>query len=157
MKTTFSLPLKQRRTRMPVTLVTALVGVLAMSGCSFVEKQTSDAWSVSYEITVVGDELNRLDSVSYLDAPSRGEDSAAVAAGTVATSNVADDPSKAVWSTTALVTATQESSVTATPGPGTSASCRILLDETREIASETAPAGEAVTCTATTPEFPKQG
>lgn len=75
-------------------------------------------------------------------------------AGTVATSNLADDASKAVWSTTAMVTATQDSQITATPGPGATASCRILLDGTREIASETAARGEAVTCAAATPEFP---
>lgn len=153
MKTTYGLPLTQR-TRLSLTLVGALVAVLAMSGCGFVQKQTSNAWSVSYEVTVVGEELNRLDAVSYLEAPSRGEDSETVDAGTVATSNLADDASKAVWSTTAMVTATQDSQVTATPGPGTTASCRILLDGTREIASETAARGEAVTCTAATPEFP---
>lgn len=67
-KTTYGLPLTPR-IRLSLTLVGALVAVLAMSGCSFVQKQTSNVWSVSYEITVVGEELNWLDAVSYLEAP----------------------------------------------------------------------------------------
>ncbi|WP_459301102.1 hypothetical protein [Arthrobacter sp. TMN-49] len=156
MNTINGFPLSRQRTRILATMIAGTLAVTAMSGCSFVEKQTSDAWSVSYEVTVAGGELNSLGSVSYDEAPSRGEDSSTVEKGTVATTNLIDAPGKAQWSATALVTATKKSSVAATPGPGSTASCRILLDGTKEIATAAAPAGQPVTCASTTPAFEKE-
>jgi hypothetical protein len=144
---------RTRLLRTATATAAALLTVLSAAGCSFIEKQTADAYSITYRVTVEGDEVNKISAVEYGEAPSRGEDSSSVDAGEVGTTNDLDDPRRASWDTTALVTATQDAWITATPPAGASASCSILIDGEREIDSATAPPGEPVECRATTPAF----
>lgn len=130
--------------------------LLALTGCGagdFIEKQTADAWSVTYEVTVSGTAINALDEVTYLDSPSRGEKSEPTPAERVATTNDPDHAGTAVWKETAMVTAEHEAGVSATPLADATAVCRILLDDEREISSVTGTAGERVECAASTPAF----
>lgn len=129
-----------------------------LSGCGAVDsfgKATSDAWAVTYEVAVEGSSGNQLSEVSYLEAEKRGEDSSAVTEDSVSLAADAKDKSKKTWSAESMVTAEKEASISATPGKDGTATCRILLDGTREIASETGAPGERVLCQATTPAFKK--
>lgn len=130
--------------------------LLSATGCGFVQKQTADSWSVTYEVEVQGADINVLEDVSYDEAFSRGEESGTVTKGEVVTTNLATAKNRAKWSTTAMVTAGSQASVTAKPLPGATATCRILLDETRELIAKTGRPGETVTCTVETPAFDKK-
>lgn len=126
-----------------------------MAGCSAVDswdKATADAWAVTYEVSVSGGATGTLHDVAYLQAPARGEDSAEVVEGSVATSSEGSGE-KAAWRTETMVTAQQDAAIAATPGEGATATCRILLDETRELAAHSAGPGERVECSAATPAF----
>ncbi|MDR4534428.1 hypothetical protein [Glutamicibacter sp. PS] len=129
---------------------------LSLTACGasdFLKKQTADAWSVTYEVTVEGKDINRLTEVSYLDAPSRGESSSNVPVGEAATTNSASNAAKASWTKDAMVTAEADARISATPGKGAKATCRILLDGERELAKKTGAPGKPVECSATTPAF----
>lgn len=138
-------------------LIAALLGV-CVAGCGAVEsykKQIVDVWSVTYEVTVTGPSINALDQVSYLQAPARGEKSVESPAESVVTTNTLNDPDTAVWRTTTTVTAEDTAMVTATARAGSTATCRILLDDVKEIQSSTAQTGESVVCQVKTPAFDK--
>lgn len=126
-----------------------------MSGCAVVGRQFADTWAVTYEVVVEGESTTELHDVSYLDAPGRGQDSAPVPAGTVATVNAVGTPQRASWKVESQVTAGQPAEITASAPAGTRISCRILLDREKAIASESEEAGGTITCRTTTPPFEK--
>ncbi len=128
-----------------------------LTGCGAVEsydKATSDAWAVTYEVSVAGGKEDRLQQVSYLEAEKRGEDSTLVTEDSVTTTEDAKDKNQS-WSVESTVTAQKEASIAATPDKDGAATCRILLDGVKEIASQTGKPGERVQCDVTTPAFKK--
>lgn len=148
---------KVRRTIVMSSVLTAVGLAIASCGAGeFVEKQTADAWSVTYRITVEGGEINALEEVTYLEAPSRGEESVETDRGTAATVNDPDAAHMATWEETAVVTAQSEAGVSATPREGATATCQVLLDGEKEIAAETGRPGTRVDCRVSTPAFDKK-
>lgn len=132
-------------------VVAGSVAVLA-TGCSFVQQQTGDAWSVTYEVRVDQPSGAALTDVRVEGAERRGEAPAVHRLDAQETGSSDGDGSR--WEHDAIVLAEQRASVRATPGAGATATCRILLDGKREIASETsARPGDAVRCSADTPAF----
>ncbi|MGQ3383282.1 hypothetical protein [Glutamicibacter sp. TV12E] len=134
---------------------TALAFGAGMAGCSAVDswdKATADAWAVTYEVSVSGGAADTLHDVAYLQAPARGEDSSEVFEDSVATASEGSGE-KAAWRTETTVTAQQDAAIAATPGEDATATCRILLDGTRELAEDSAGPGERVECSAATPAF----
>ena len=74
-----------------------------------------------------------------------------MSAGTVTTAGT--NGGSATWSVDSSVVVGDTAKITATAAEGQRATCRILLDGERELASETGEAGGAVTCSATAPPF----
>ncbi|NQD42120.1 hypothetical protein [Glutamicibacter halophytocola] len=142
-----------------VSASTAMLALAAgLAGCGAVgswDKATSDAWAVTYEVTVAGGSGDSLKDVSYLEAEKRGEDSTEVTEDSVATTDDAKKKASSIWSVESMVTAQKDASIAATPAQGGTATCRILLDGVKEIASETGAPGKRVQCEATTPAFKK--
>ncbi|MFK0083043.1 hypothetical protein [Glutamicibacter sp. NPDC090743] len=133
-----------------------LVLGMGLTGCGAIEsfdKSTADAWAVTYEITVSGEAADALSDVSYLDSPSRGEDSAEVTEQAVATTSGAGKNSESIWTAQSVITAEKDAAIAATPAAGSTATCRILLDGVKEIAAQTGKPGERVECAVTTPAF----
>lgn len=131
---------------------------VGLAGCGAVDsfdKATSDAWAVTYEVTVAGTSNDSLHDVTYLEAEKRGEDSAPVTEGSVATTTDAEKKANKTWSVESMVTAQKDASIAATPDKDSTATCRILLDGVKAIATETGAPGERVQCDATTPAFKK--
>ncbi|ROP72671.1 hypothetical protein [Curtobacterium sp. PhB115] len=143
------------RIHRPVRLVAGAVlaaGLaLTATGCSFVQQQTGDAWSVTYQVQVDGPAGSELSDVRVEGAEKRGDAPEVHRLGTQKTSTA--KTSGSAWEHESIVLAEQRASVRATPGPDATATCRILLDGEREIAAETSAAGKAVTCSADTPAF----
>lgn len=131
-------------------VVASSVAVLA-SGCSFIQQQTGDAWSVAYEVSVDQPSGAALTDVRVEGADKRGDAPEVHRLGAQETSTATTSGS--AWEHDAIVLAEQRASVRATPPRGATATCRILLDGTREIATETAAAGQPVTCSVDTPAF----
>ena len=142
-----------RALRLTAVAAATLLTALTATGCSYVAKYTADAYSITYRVTVEGDDIDTISAVEYGESPNRGEETAAVDAGGLVTKNDSADAHTASWQTEALVTATEEAWVTATPGAGAVATCSILIDGEREIDTATAGMGETVECRATTPAF----
>lgn len=140
--------------RTTATAVVALLLGVGASGCGAVaeyEKSISDSWAVTYEISLSGAGTGQLSDITYLESEQRGE------AGTQLTlpsgKATADGNGKQVWSVESIVTAQEDAAVSAVPDAGVAATCRILLDESRQIATSTSAPGERVDCTASTPAF----
>lgn len=126
----------------------------ALTGCSTVTdigKSMQDAWSVTYEISVDGADTVTLSDVSYLGAESRVDGAKTVKVGDAEAQS--GSGGSASWSVETLVVAGKQATVTATPPSDLTASCKILLDGTKEIAAETGTPGAPVTCDVVTPEF----
>jgi len=140
------------RARTAAAAASALSVVLLASGCAFVQQHVGDAWSVTYEVSVdqpVGAELT---GTEFDGAEKRGEEVTTQDVGTARTATAQDGGSS--WEVESIVLAEGQASVTATPAPGATATCRILLDGTREIATATsASPGAPVECTVDTPRF----
>lgn len=143
------------RNRRTVRLLAAAVVVgsvaLITTGCSVVQRQTGDAWAVTYEVQVDAPTGSALSDVRVEGAEQRGDAPEVHRLGTRDTDATDGDGSR--WQHHAIVLAEQRASVRATPPEGATATCRILLDGKREIATETATVGEPVTCSADTPAF----
>ncbi|TCL88617.1 hypothetical protein EDF31_101461 [Curtobacterium sp. PhB142] len=134
-------------------VVAGSVAVLA-TGCSFVQQQTGDAWSVTYEVSVDQPSGAALTDVRVEGAEKRGDAPEVHRLGTQETGTQETSTQKTgIWEHESIVLAEQRASVRATPARGAAATCRILLDGKREIATETAAAGEPVTCSVDTPAF----
>lgn len=141
--------------RMSASTAFLALGV-GLAGCGAVDsydKAISDAWSVTYEVSVDGASDDTLSEVSYLEAQKRGEESAEVTEDTVTANADEKKKSRKVWSVESMVTAEQDATIAATPGKDATATCKILLDGVKEIASETGVPGQRVDCEATTPAF----
>ncbi|MFZ7089270.1 hypothetical protein [Curtobacterium sp. RRHDQ10] len=147
-------------------VVSAAAALLLVAGCSQIRQQTADAWSVTYEVTVDQPAGSALTHVRAEGAERRGDDPEVAELGSVTTVGVGAGDGKrngngvgdgggdgSVWRHETLVLATDRSMVVATPPPGGTASCRILLDGKRVIDEEHADVGAPVTCSATTPAF----
>ena len=151
--TNFTIPARVRtRARTTAAAASALSIVLLASGCAFVQQHVGDAWSVTYEVSVdqpVGAELT---GTRFDGADARGDEVTTQDVGPVRTATAQDGGSS--WEAESIVLAQGQASVTATPAPGATATCRILLDGTREIATATsASPGAPVECTVDTPRF----
>lgn len=144
--------------RAAVCAVAAIAGI-TLTGCGAVDsfnKNTADAWSVTYEVTVTGEANNAVDQIAYLESPERGEASVETTVETAATVNDAQNADTATWQETTMVTAEDEAGVAATPRKGASATCRVLLDGKKEINTKTGAEGERVECRVQTPAFATQ-
>ncbi|WP_263054923.1 hypothetical protein [Curtobacterium sp. RIT-PI-V] len=134
-------------------VVASSVAVLA-TGCSFVQQQTGDAWSVTYEVSVDQPSGAALTDVRVEGAEKRGDAPEVHRLGTQETGTQKTGTQRTgTWEHESIVLAEQRASVRATPARGATATCRILLDGKREIATETAAAGQPVTCSVDTPAF----
>ncbi|WIE70309.1 hypothetical protein [Curtobacterium sp. MCLR17_054] len=132
-------------------VVAGSVAVLATE-CSFVQQQTGDAWSVTYEVRVDRPSGAALTDVRVEGAARRGDAPEVHRLGIRDTDTTDGDGSR--WEHDAIVLAEQPASVRATPPEGATATYRILLDGKREIASATsAQPGDPVRCSANTPAF----
>ncbi|PII85339.1 hypothetical protein BMH32_07450 [Leucobacter sp. OLJS4] len=151
MKTTAS------RIRPFALTVGAAALLLPLTGCSVIDaigKSSQDAWQLNYEVTTDGSASATLTDVSYLDTSGRLEEAAMKRVGTVETSAGAGGaPSK--WKADSIVVVGKQTRISATPPAGVRATCRILLDDSKEIATATSDPGKPVTCEAKAPEFPK--
>lgn len=131
--------------------------LLPLTGCSVIDaigKSSQDAWQLNYEVTTDGSASATLTDVSYLDTSGRLEEAAMKRVGTVETSaGAAGVPSK--WKADSIVVVGKQTRISATPPAGVRATCRILLDDSKEIATATSDPGKPVTCEAKAPEFPK--
>ncbi|MFJ7288518.1 hypothetical protein ACIQUC_09390 [Curtobacterium sp. NPDC098951] len=131
--------------------VAGSVAVLA-TGCSVVQRQTGDAWAVTYEVSVDRPSGAELSDVRVEGAERRGDVPEVHRLGSEETGAGDGDGSR--WSHDTIVLAEQRASVRATPGAGATATCRILLDGKREIARETSVRpGGVVRCRVATPAF----
>lgn len=131
--------------------------LIPLTGCSVIDaigRSSQDAWRLSYEVTTDGSASATLTDVSYLDADGRLEDAKTKSVGTVETTPVAGGTASK-WKAESIVVVGKQTRVSATPPAGVRATCRVLLDDTQEIATATSEPGEPVTCKATAPEFPK--
>lgn len=132
-----------------------MVLACGLAGCGAVDsydKAISDAWAVTYEIEVSGGG-GTLDAVSYLESEKRGDPGSPVEVENAMLVVEGKDSSRSSWSVDSIITAQAEAAVTATPGEGSTATCRILLDGRKAIATQTGAPGEPVECTAITPAF----
>lgn len=142
----------RRSVRLVASAVLASSIVLAASGCAFVQRHTGDAWAVTYEVHVDQPTGSTLSGIRVEGAERRGDSPRLHKIGTEVTT--AKDGVGSRWEREVVVLAEQHASVSATPEPGATARCRILLDGTREIAKQTSVApGEPVTCSVHTPSF----
>ncbi|MCW2288440.1 hypothetical protein EDF60_0630 [Leucobacter luti] len=135
-------------------LAAALLVGASLTGCSAIDafkNSAADAWQVTYEVSVDSTEPTTLTAVSYLDQATRADTRAPVVNDSVTASP--REGGIATWSVESIVIVGDTTSVTATPAEGLTATCRILLDGTREIASETSAAGAPVQCEAVAPPF----
>lgn len=133
-----------RTRRATLSIIGGLAAVAALSGCQL----SYDAWAVTYEVSVTGAPDNGFTDLSFAEADGRNGPSVATDPEAVGATG-----SPASWSAEAIVTATHWAFVTATPAEGGTATCRVLIDGEREIETQTAPAGEPVTCAVQTPAF----
>lgn len=132
----------------------ALALAAGATGCSAVEdfnKSTSDSWAVTYEVSVTGGDTSKITDIKYLESEKRGE--AGTELSLPSGKTTAEGKDTAVWSLESIVTAEKDAAISAVPGKGTTATCRILLDGVKEIAAETSKPGERVDCAVTTPAF----
>lgn len=104
---------------------------------------------MTYEVSVDQPSGAALTDVRVEGAEKRGDAPEVHRLGTQETST----QKTGTWEHESIVLAEQRASVRATPARGATATCRILLDGKREIATETAAAGEPVTCSVDTPAF----
>lgn len=125
-----------------------------LAGCSALGQSLADKWSVTYRVELSGGDTTSLESFEFL-----GKETAE-AEPTITKSTSKGAPSLQTnagsWSAETVVEATKEASITVTPRAGTTATCRILLDDTTELVSVTGKPGEPVTCSAETPKFPER-
>lgn len=140
------------RVRTAAVAVTALSIALLSSGCAFVQQHVGDAWSVTYEVSVDQPTGAELTGVSFEGADERGDSPSTHEVGGATTGTEQSGGSS--WEGETIVLAGGRAAVTATPSPGATATCRILLDGTREIATATsASPGEPAQCAIDTPAF----
>lgn len=142
--------------RLPFPVRVALasaVGALAITSLAGCVRFGADDWAVTYEITTDATSPHDLTAVAYRLEPDRGQPSELVDEGTMTTKS--DPAGGTVLKIESVIAAEERASVTARPPAGVTATCRILLDDVREIATATADPGEPVTCDVDTPAFPK--
>ena len=138
--------------------ISVLAIAAGMTGCSAVDeykRATSDAWAVTYELSVTGGESKELKDISFLDSEERGGESVEVTGGLGMAQPDEDKKDTYVFTVDAMITAEKDAGISATPAKDVTATCRVLLDGVKEIASETGKPGEAVNCSVTTPAFSK--
>lgn len=140
--------------RLPFPLRVALasamgaVAVASLAGCV---RFGSDDGAVTYEITTDATSPHDLTAVAYRLEPDRGQPSELVDEGTMTTES--DPAGGTVLKIESVIAAEERASVTARPPEGVTATCRILLDDVREIATTTGEPGEPVSCDVKTPAF----
>ncbi|MDT8914799.1 hypothetical protein [Amycolatopsis sp. PS_44_ISF1] len=115
----------------------ALVLVAGLTACS---NPTGKSWAISYELT--GQSPGSVTKLSYAESVDRYQDQVS--------QHELRGPLGLPWRLDVVVSAGQEAKVTATPSGDAALTCRILLDETRELAKTTAAAGQPVICAKTT-------
>jgi len=142
--------------RLLTTAVLAGTVALVATGCSAEELQQEfgDAWAVTYEVTVdqpVGAELRDVDVEG---AEVRGDDLVVHELGAQTTDGEADGGAGSSWHHDSIVYPERPASMSATPPQDATATCRVLLDGVRELASATSSApGEPVRCALTMPAY----
>ena len=127
------------------------VGALALASLTGCVQFGSDDWAVTYEVTTDADSPQELTAVAYDLEADRGKPSEVVEKGTATTK--AESSGTTALRIESIVAATERASITATPPAGVTATCRILLDDEREIATSTSGPGEPVSCEVDTPAF----
>lgn len=147
-------PLRRPAVRAAAAAVAGVALLTSMTGCRAV--LAPDTWAVTYKVELSGKDTSALKQASYEENDGRGGESKIVQAESLTAKTDAAKPGVATWSQYANVTAEKKAGITATPAPGVTATCRILLDEKREIAVETGKPGEPVTCSVQTPAFEKK-
>lgn len=131
----------------------AAIALLPLTACSVVNQVVGDAWSVTYQVVVDRPQDVELTDVTVEGAERRGASPEVTDLGSQ-TALASPGGEGALWEREVIVLAGDEARVSATPPSGSVATCRVLVDGTREIATATSGApGEPVTCKVVTPAF----
>lgn len=141
----------RRRTAVLAGIGAALV-VGALAGCSAISASMTDAWSITYRVSLDGADTEALAAVEVADGEKRGESSRMI---TVSGEELRVS-SPGEWSRDAIVNAGDRAAIVATPGAQSTATCEILIDGSRSLQKTTGNPGEAVTCEVDTPAFEKK-
>lgn len=156
-KTTHS-PKTTKPARLAAIGAAGLLLASTLSGCALIEGTIAPkAWAITYQVEVTGEGADRLTDVSYgdTDGPVAFDgDTIETSLGDVTTTETTGGSAR-TWDVQAIIAPEQPAWVEATPGPGASAKCVILIDGKREIQAVQGGQGETVTCKVDTPEFGK--
>jgi len=137
----------------PFLAASAAIALLPLTACSIVNQTFGDAWSVTYQVAVDRPQDVELTEVTVEGAEKRGASPEVTDLGSQ-TALASTGGEGALWDREVIVLAGEEALVSATPPSGSIATCRVLVDGTREIATATSAApGEPVTCKVVTPAF----
>ncbi|WGD37415.1 hypothetical protein [Lysinibacter sp. HNR] len=132
----------------------ALSAAVLLTGCGAIANEFANTYAITYEVTLSGPDTSELAEYSFEGKESRVADAEIVQSGGKGVPSL--KTTKGVWTHETMIQSTKKASISATPLPGTIAHCRILIDGKKEIASVEGKPGEAVTCEAVTPDFPKK-
>lgn len=142
------------RSKLRLVPLAGAIALLAgpLAGCSAVTEMlgSGDAWAITYEVSLDGGDSDLPTGITYLDTRTRSDAQTTEQASMGAP---ASGDGASPWSIESIVRVGDLARVSAEPPAGTRATCRILIDGTREIASETGEAGAPVRCEARAPKF----
>lgn len=142
-----------RSLRTLLTAAAAAITLVSLTGCSVVNQHLGDAWAVKYQVVVDQPHDVELTDLHVGGSQKRGGSPKVTDMGTQ-TAIASVDGATAAWESELIVVAGDEALVSATPPSGSIATCHVIVDETREIATAISAApGEPVTCRVTTPRF----
>ncbi|MFC4224285.1 hypothetical protein [Lysinibacter cavernae] len=127
-------------------------GVLAamLTGCSS-DPSRGEARTVTYEVTVTGENVSELTDVSYEGTPTGGSVADKLerrdADGTISTVGAKNSE---VWQAKALVGPNSTAEIRVTPPAGSTVKCRIIEDGDTELGSHSGQPGQPVLCSVKT-------
>lgn len=137
----------------PFLAAAAAIVLVPLTACSVVNQSFGDAWSVTYQVVVDRPQDVELTEVAVEGAEKRGASPEVTDLGSQ-TALASSGGEGALWEREVIVLAGEDARVSATPPSGSIATCRVMIDGTREIATATSEApGEPVTCKVVTPAF----
>lgn len=138
---------KENPLRLLALLGTTAVAAVALTGCS---AGRTDVNTMMYKVSVDPVASTPEVSISYAHTPDPEKDVTPVIQ-VAEQVKVGGGPDASSWSELGAIIAGETASVTVTPPEGASASCSILLDGQKQLASHKGAPGETVTCEATAP------
>lgn len=141
------------RTLPALSASVALLAVLGLTGCASLSRQLTDRWAITYLVELdgpVGTSIGPVEVHGTVDDVGAG--AVHDLGGQTTTLPVGTG---SAWTEDVTVVAEERAAVRVDPPAGVRATCHVLVDGEREIATATATApGQPVSCAATTPRFP---